>query len=168
MESDWIQIVCWNRIVKGVIIRNSPAECWGFFADFRPRSLFAFSFTSRIATHSRSKFVAYPKTVRSRSLHEMGKKTSGCVGNLWNRPDYRNFRQKILMKRKVWPCSLLLRMICFGFVKPICWPRAVARWPFPRKDSDPCVCAKISGIATGQTLQLVRRKYLAKGCSTSK
>ena len=35
---------------------------------------------------------------------------------------------------------------------------------FPAKGSDPCVCAKISGIATGRTLQLVRRKYLAKGC----
>ena len=29
---------------------------------------------------------------------------------------------------------------------------------------DPCVCAKISGIATGQTLHVTRRKYKTKGC----
>ena len=30
--------------------------------------------------------------------------------------------------------------------------------------SDPCVCAEISRIATWQTLQLVRKKCMAKGC----
>ena len=29
---------------------------------------------------------------------------------------------------------------------------------------NPCVCAKISGIATGQTLQLARMECMAKGC----
>ena len=30
--------------------------------------------------------------------------------------------------------------------------------------SDPCVCAKISGIATGQTLQVARKECMATGC----
>ena len=29
---------------------------------------------------------------------------------------------------------------------------------------DPDVCVKISGIAAEQTLQLARKKYMAKGC----
>ena len=29
---------------------------------------------------------------------------------------------------------------------------------------DPCVCAKISGIAMGQTLQLARKERMTKGC----
>ena len=35
---------------------------------------------------------------------------------------------------------------------------------FPAKGFGPLCLRKDSGIATRQTLQLVRRKYLAKGC----
>ena len=32
------------------------------------------------------------------------------------------------------------------------------------KSSDPCICEKISGIATGQILELAGKKCTAKGC----
>ena len=76
--------------------------------------------------------------------------------------------RRFCWSEKVWPCSLLLWMIFFGFVKPICWPREVARWPFPRKDPDPCFCAKISGIATGQHCNLLGGNIWRKVVSTSK
>ena len=160
MESDWIQIVCWNRIVEGVIIRNSPAECWGFFRDL----YLHFPLHHELHLTVEVNLLHIPKQwevgvfmkwakrqVAVWEISETGRTTEILGRRFW-------------WSEKVWPCSLLLRMICFGFVKPICWPRAVARWPFPRKNSDPCVCAKISGIAMRQTVQLVRRKYLAKGC----
>ena len=39
-----------------------------------------FSLTSQIAPHSRNEFVAYPKTVRNRSLHENGQKEKSLCG----------------------------------------------------------------------------------------
>ena len=38
------------------------------------------------------------------------------------------------------------------------------QYPMSCQKSDPCVCEKISGISTGPTVQVVRRKYMAKGC----
>ena len=59
------------------------------------------SFTSRIALHRGSEFVAFPKTLQTKSLHETVKKRCKFVANLTEGPNQRNRRQEILMKQKV-------------------------------------------------------------------
>ena len=59
------------------------------------------SFTSHIALHRGSEFVAFPKTLKTKSLHETVKKRCKFVANLTEGPNQRNRRQEILMKQKV-------------------------------------------------------------------
>ena len=56
------------------------------------------SFTSRIAPHKRSKFVTFPKTLKTKSLHETDKKRCHFVTNLSEGPSQRNRRLEIFMK----------------------------------------------------------------------
>ena len=56
------------------------------------------SFTSRIAPHKRIEFVTFPKTLKTKSLHETVKKRCRFVANLSEGPSQRSRRQEILMK----------------------------------------------------------------------
>ena len=56
------------------------------------------SFTSRIAPHKRSEFVTFPKTLKTKSLHETVKKRCHFVANLSEGPSQRSRRREILMK----------------------------------------------------------------------
>ena len=63
------------------------------------------SFTSRIPPHSlpfhkRSEFVTFPKTLKTKSLHETVKKRYHFVANLTEGPSQRNRKQGILIKQK--------------------------------------------------------------------
>lgn len=57
------------------------------------------SLTSRIAPHKKSEFVTFPKTLKTKVLHETVNKRCHVEANLTEGPSQRNRMQEILMKQ---------------------------------------------------------------------
>ena len=74
------------------------------------------SSTSRIPPHNRNEFVTFPKTVKTKSLHETVKKRYHFVANLTEGPSQRNRKQGILMKQKSLTLQIAFLDESFDFV----------------------------------------------------